>query len=226
MRALDYTPGGDVDVLSSVAAPDKSNIEFGIGTSQGIMTLDKRSNLTWLSREQCGHKKDVFAVEFLSHEPDVIMSGGRNSFMYLTDLRVPSFGQQPDFIKHGSSITHIKQVDTHRIIVAGLKSNLCQYDLRFRKGPERTQSILQYPAYQNSARMSIGFDVDTESGIVAAAQEFDASHPLIQLFSLHGGHTLPSCFNLGEDAIAAAASGAVVPWLRFVSDVEGKMKSL
>lgn len=138
------------------------------------------------------HCRDVFAIEFLSEVPSVLMSGGRSGILNVTDLRVPDFGSQADVIKHQSSITHIKQLDTHRIIVAGLESTLCQYDLRFRKGPKRTQSVLQYPDYQNTASVRIGFDVDVESGIVAAAQEHDISHPPIQLFSLHGGHLLQS----------------------------------
>lgn len=123
-----------------------------------------------------GRGRGVFALEFMSNEPSVLMSGGRNGFLSITDLRVPHFGQQPDEIKHQSSITHIKQFDTHRIIVAGLKSSLCQYDLRFCKGPERTRSILQYPEYQNTASIRIGFDIDVESGVVAAAQEHDGAY--------------------------------------------------
>jgi hypothetical protein len=198
---------------------------FDSGTSAGIITIDKQNvNAYFLNRDQfpAGHGKDVFALEFLSEVPSVLMSGGRNGILNMTDLRVPNFGAQADVIKHQSSITHIRQLDTHRIIVAGLKSTLCQYDLRFRKGPTRTQSVLQYPEYQNTAYIRIGFDVDVESGVVAAAQQHDISHPPIQLFSLHGGYPLQSnvCgFNPTLDH-------NVVPCLRFVRDVENRMKSL
>jgi hypothetical protein len=186
-----------------------------------------------------GYSGDVFALEFLSNDPSVLISGGRSGILNITDLRVHDFGQQADTIKHQSSITHIKQLDNHRIIVAGLKSSLCQYDLRFRKGPKRTQSILQYPDYQNTASIRIGFDVDPESGIVAAAQEHDISHSPVQLFSLHGGHALQSVVSgIGRERpdhwppksvyprYRPIESTEVVPCVRFVRDVEGKMKSL
>lgn len=207
------------------------------------MTIDKQNvDAHFLNRKLFppDHARDVFALEFMSNEPSVLMSGGRNGILNITDLRVPDFGQQPDMIKHQSSITHIKQLDTHRIIVAGLKSSLCQYDLRFRKGPKRTRSILQYPKYQNTASIRIGFDVDVESGVVAAAQEHDVSHPPLQLFSLHGGHTLPSSLSLiGKEKAdyhtwpplysptqSLIEPSSVIPCIKFVRDVEGRMKSL
>ena len=209
------------------------------------MRVEKHSlSACFLSRNLFppNHGKDVFALEFLSHEPHVFMSGGRSGILNITDLRVPESGQQADMIKHQSSITHIKQLDDHRIIVAGLESNLCQYDLRFRKGPNRTQSILQYPEYQNTATIRIGFDIDLESGVVAAAQEHDMSHPPVQLFSLHGGHPLKSnVSDAGRQPSASRAEGfpfispryrairdnEVVPCVQFVRDrEEGRMKSL
>ena len=183
------------------------------------------------------HSRSVFALEFLSNEPSILMSGGRNGILNVTDLRAPDYGQQPDIIRHQSSITHIRQLDTHRIVVAGLKSSLCQYDLRYRKGPQRTQSILQYPEYHNTARVQIGFDVDLESGIIAAAQEHDVLHSPVQLFSLLGGQSLNSdVANAGgESALRnydfnrtnqAIEDFQVVPCVRFIRDVGNRMKSL
>ncbi len=196
------------------------------------MTIDKQNfDAHFLSRNLFPpeHSKDVFALEFLSNDPSILLSGGRSGILNVTDLRVPDFGQQADVIKHQSSITHIKQVNAHRIIVAGLESSLCQYDLRFRKGPKRTQAVLRYPDYQNSASIRIGFDIDLDNGVVAAAQEHDISHPHVQLFSLHGGHALRSeASRLGREGEFARISAGleVVPCVRFAQDVEGKMKSL
>jgi hypothetical protein len=155
------------------------------------------------------------------------------------------FGRNADIIIHPSTITHIKQLDINRILVAGLNSNLCQYDLRFRKtdtySPPRLQyrpkqkskrnlnptgSILAYPDYCNSASIQLGFDVDLESGIVAAAQEQDENHRPVQLFSLHGGHKLRSPyvskFRLWDEDEQAPN----VKCVRFARDIEGRMKSL
>jgi hypothetical protein len=222
--------GAEVDVQSSTAAPESSSLLFAIGTSEGIMTIDKQNiDAHFLSRKffPDGHAKDVFALEFLSNDPSVLLSGGRNGILNVTDLRVPDFGTQADFIRHPSSITHIKQLDDYRIVVAGLQSSLRQYDLRFRKTAARTQSILQYPEYHNKSTIRIGFDVDLESGVVATAQEHDVNHPPIQLFSLHGGHVLKSDPRRPTFAnLAIMRRDDIIPCVRFARDDADRLKSL
>jgi hypothetical protein len=202
--------------------------------------------MSWVSpRPVSGetHPKDIFALEFLYDNPSVLLSGGRPGLLNITDLRVPVFGRNADTISHPSSIIHIKQLDAHRILVAGLNSSLCQYDLRFRKdshsSPPRqrqtsrhnlklTRTILTYPDYWNNASIQLGFDADLELGIIAAAQEQDEHHRPVQLFSLHGGHKLRSPYvsryapGSGHDENAAVNPKCV----RFVRDIEGRMKSL
>ena len=235
-----------VDVLSSAAAPLDSSLLFAFGSSHGILTVDKRDfDTKWISPASCpasipqeNHPKDIFALEFLSDNHSVLLSGGRQGILNITDLRVPKFGLNADVITHPSSITHVKQLDTHRIIIAGLNSNLCQYDLRFRKTESAptayrsnrqgtnhnyTRPILLYPGYRNNASIQTGFDVDVESGIVAAAQEQDPYHPAVQLFSLHGGHMLKSPRVAG---VSTYDDTRPVKCLRFARDVHNKMKSL
>jgi hypothetical protein len=231
-----------VDIYSSAPAPPDSSLSFAFGSSHGILTVDKRDfDTNWISPRPVPHEahpKDIFALEFLSDNHSVLLSGGRQGILNITDLRAPKFGQNADVIRHPSSITHIKQLDTHRIIVAGLNSNLCQYDLRFRKmhytpTPSQnnrqrsiqnpTRSILQYPGYRNNASIQVGFDVDLETGIVAAAQEQDHYHPAVQLFSLHGGYILQSP---RVARLADFDDSRAVKCLRFARDIHTKMKSL
>ncbi|PMD38873.1 hypothetical protein L207DRAFT_530339 [Hyaloscypha variabilis F] len=239
-----FSRGSDVSIYSSTSALPASSLLFAFGTSQGILSLDKqRHDMNWISPQPGPgdyHPKDIFSLEFLDDNPSILLSGGRPGLLAITDLRVPVFGRNADIITHPSSITHIKQLDAHRILVAGLNSSMCQYDLRFRKEtthtplpqtrgiPSRrnrhpTRPILQYPDYFNSATIALGLDVDLESGIIAAAQEQDSDHSPVQLFSLHGGHKLYSRYvsrsGCGEDA-------ANVKCLRFARDIEGRMKSL
>lgn len=206
--------------------------------------------MTWVSpRPVSGenHPKDIFALEFLYDNTSVLLSGGRPGLLNITDLRVPVFGRNADIISHPSSITHIKQLDAHRILVAGLNSSLCQYDLRFRREDSHsspppqsrqkqnsrrnlkpTRTTLTYPDYWNNASIQLGFDVDLESGIIAAAQEQNEHHRPVQLFSLHGGHKLYSPYvsryapGSGHDEDAAVNPKCV----RFARDIEGRMKSL
>jgi len=235
----------DVSFYSSAAAPPESSLLFAFGSSHGIMTVDKRDfDAHFISPKpvpQERYPKDIFALEFLSDNHPVLLSGGRNGILDITDLRIPKFGHDADIIRHPSSITHIKQLDTHRIIVAGLNSSLCQYDLRYRKidapppsPPSRrklksfsnskaTKPILQYPGFHNTASIQLGFDVDLETGVVAAAQEHDATHPAVQLFSLHGGDELPPS---QVSKFSSLDDDENIKCLRFARDIEDKMKSL
>jgi len=246
------------DVLSSTPAPPQSSLLFAFGTSHGIITMEKEDfRPSYLGRREVLHHtlpKDVFALEFLADNHNVLLSGGRSGILNITDLRIPLFGDDPDIITHPSSITHIRQLDAHRIIVKGLNSHLCQYDLRFRKkdrlprlpnsriqsggtdNPFPTRSIVQYPEYHNSGHIQTGFDVDTETGVVVTCQERIAGthHDGVQLFSLHGGHKLNSPHLGRYSAVEESSSDeADEEWLdcnircvRFVRDSESKMKSL
>lgn len=201
--------------------------------------------MNWISPQPVSgenHPKDIFSLEFLDDNPSILLSGGRPGILNITDLRVPVFGRNGDIITHPSSITHIKQLDAHRILVAGLNSSLRQYDLRFRKeatlssawpqtfskhssrrNRHPTRYILAYPDYCNEATIQLGLDVDLESGIVAAAQEQDEHRSHVQLFSLHGGHKLCSPYLSKRRYVEDVAN---VKCLRFARDIEGRMKSL
>jgi hypothetical protein len=201
--------------------------------------------MNWISPQPVtgeNHPKDIFSLEFLNDNHNVLLSGGRPGILNITDLRVPVFGRNADIITHPSSITHIKQLDAHRVLAAGLNSSLYQYDLRFRKEETHsspwpqirqkhssrrnrlpTRYSLAYPDYYNETTIQLGFDVDLESGIVAAAQEQDEHHCPVQLFSLHGGHKLLSPFVSKARYVEDIMN---VKCLRFARDIEGRMKSL
>ncbi|KAI6716733.1 hypothetical protein JHW43_000685 [Diplocarpon mali] len=239
-----YTRGNRVSMYSSTAAPPSSSLLFAFGSSQGILAAEKKEyNTTWLTpkpSEDPTQSDDLFALAFITSTPSVLLSGGRKGLLKITDLRVPVFGLDADTIIHPSTITHVQVLDTHRIIVNGLNSSLCQYDLRFRKNDTTrsiikkkataqrnitpTRSILRYKDFQNDATVQIGFDVDLDSGIVAAGQEFDEFHTSVQLFSLHGGHKLDSP-NVSE-YLPESEVGRVVKCLRFAQDSDAGIKSL
>ncbi|KAK0127795.1 hypothetical protein ONS96_007303 [Cadophora gregata f. sp. sojae] len=237
--------GSDVCIFSSTPAPPQSNLLFAFGTSAGVLATVKNAALDTSFVTPAPAKDqpdDTFSVEFLSDNPSILLSGGRRGILSITDLRVPMVSPNPDIITHPSSITHIRQLDQHRLIVSGLNSTLCQYDLRFRKTrdlnptPQQkantksklnlhpTSPILVYPDYQNTASHQAGFDIDLEAGIVAAAQEADEFTPPVQLFSLHGGHKLESPlakrFQVKNDV------DWLVKCLRFAKDSDSGMKSL
>ncbi|RDW83196.1 hypothetical protein BP5796_04687 [Coleophoma crateriformis] len=216
--------GSDVSVYSSAAAPASSSLLFAIGTSHGVLQVDKSSqDVRWITpkfpesakmTDQVANPRDVFALEFLRNDPSVLLSGGRKGILGITDLRIPIFDARADTIQHPSSITHIRQINDHAIIVAGLNSSLCHYDLRFRKvqtpaapawrakSTRQTQvnnvlytaPILQYHDYHNPSLIPIGFDIDVESGLVAAAQQSQTGLDVgcVHLYSLRTGNLLRS----------------------------------
>lgn len=234
-----------MSLFSSTPAPSESSLLFAFGSSEGIMTVDKRNFDTYfISPKPSSHEiypKDIFALEFLSDNHSILLSGGRRGILNITDLRIPKFGADADVINHPSCITHVKQLDMHRIIIAGLNSSLCQYDLRFRKlettlpqapvsqkqfksinNVKTTRPILQYSDFQNSASIQLGFDVDTEIGVVAAAQEQDATHSAVQIFSLHGGQRL-SAPGL---SMLPFNDSRNIKCVRFARDIDQNTKSL
>ncbi|KAG4442239.1 hypothetical protein IFR05_002288 [Cadophora sp. M221] len=238
-----HTRGSDVSIFTSTAAPQASTFLFAFGTSAGVLATDRHGayNTTFVTPNPGDRRDDIFAVEFLSDSPSVLLSGGRRGILNIVDLRLPMPPLDHDTITHPSSITHIRQIDQHRLIVSGLNSSLCQYDLRFRKldrvstnpvprstrqrqNRTPTRSILKYPDYHNTASHQAGFDIDLEAGIVAAAQEADEFHPSVQLFSLHGGHKLGSPHAFGFQY--QNDMEWLVKCLRFARDTDSGMKSL
>lgn len=235
------------DVFCSAAAPTQSPLRFAFGTKSRILTLGKETRiLSTVRQSSYGSRelKDILALEF--QDQNTLLAGNRRGKLYITDLRDPRFDSTASIIHHPSTITHIQTLDAHRILVAGLNSTLSQYDLRFTKAdtsfhPQRknsrnnilqTRPILVYD-YHNSATINIGLDVDLESGLIAAAQEYSPHHSTVQLFSLHGGHQLRSPAMDKEFGPAIlrtrrAEEREMLPvrCVRFARDVEERMSSL
>jgi hypothetical protein len=192
----------DSTIFSSTTAPPQSDLIFAFGTSVGVIQTSVRNlqDRDFSISRNLNVGKDVLALEFLSETPSVLLSGNRRGILHISDLRDPT-SHPTDTVTHPSSISHIKQLDRHRIIVAGLNSTLCQYDLRFRKISHRSRGsrlksldnksatvpCLEYPDHYNTATTSLAFDVDLESRMVVAGQE-RAGGAALRWFSLHGGH--------------------------------------
>ncbi|KAB8303667.1 hypothetical protein EYC80_005061 [Monilinia laxa] len=224
------TTRGNVDILSSTPAPSHSQNMFAIGSSKGILVVDKNLDMSWIQRQSSNnafgtsrtHPRDVFSLAYLPNHKDILLSGERSGMLNIIDLRLPQFGAAAEKIQYTSCVAHIKPLDEHRILVAGCASDLSQYDRRFIKrntdrsifSTVRTASerpYLTYPGYRNNGFIGIPLDVDMELGIIAAADE----PSVITLFSLHGGQVL-SGFNFRSN----------MECIKFVPDEWGKPKSL
>ncbi|KAI1004795.1 hypothetical protein K3495_g3421 [Podosphaera aphanis] len=232
----------EVDVLCSVPAPSTSSLLFALGTTDGIMLMSSQPTINnnqtcFTVRRNSEHtrhrrKNNVLAVNFLTGNPHVLLSGCRRGILAQIDLREePQRSRKTPAIKHSSAITHLKSIGPCRVVVAGLESTLCQYDLRFNRAIDSrhavsSQPIFSYPGYHNDGTIGLGFDVDVESGLIAAAQETHAGHHPIRIFSLRDdGKHLDSPFErISMDR--RAGTNEVVKCIRFARDDDGTRTSL
>ncbi|KAI0124553.1 hypothetical protein F4776DRAFT_630198 [Hypoxylon sp. NC0597] len=185
-------------------APSTSNQICLIGTNMGVAHFNSNSQMklytspTWGSKSFVPNSfRDVFAIDYHASNPDIMFFGGRPGALFIGDLR-----QEVDrwnSVKLKNSISHIKTVSEHQVIVAGLRNTLSVFDLRYcdlsqvrgEDNPkvERTaKPVVIMPSYKNAARFDVGLDYDPDSGVIAAAHD-DGK---VALYSVRSGNRLPS----------------------------------
>ena len=176
--------------------------------------------------------KDTLAVECSKDGPSLILTGNRNGVLKIFDVRCPN--SVAAVIQHASSICHIKHVKDVVITVSGLKSTLCNYDQRFiknrplveswpevyRRHPQEcglvTEPIFTYPEHENDAWVAAGFDIDTDTGVAAAAQT--GTSTAVKIFSLKSGKLLRT---VDPTRVGHTADPMLVRAIRFVPDYMG-----
>lgn len=200
-------------VNQSTPAPASSDLLCVVGTSRGIQRIHLDETPSWVTQTQMdsppdhgvdakidypGRKhyigpQEIFSQDFQVGNHNILFAGGRQPRLWVTDLRAPSAGW--NFVKHGSSIAHVRSINPHQVLVAGLRNRMSVYDMRFIQNNkngyrERATSspILEFPDYKNEPYFNFGWDVSTELNLVASAQD----NGTIKLFSLSSGSVLPS----------------------------------
>ncbi|RYO74326.1 hypothetical protein DL766_003412 [Monosporascus sp. MC13-8B] len=187
----------DYQANSVVPAPENSNQVCAIGTNRGVVRWVADGYRVWLTPRSFPPKErnpytDIFSLDFQRVHPDILMFGGRPGKMWIGDHRQPQ--DKWDIVSASSSITHIRSVNEHQVLIAGLRDKLSVYDLRFRKNKSGDTStngalpVLTFPQYRNRAHINIGLDFDGPSGVVAAAHE-DGK---VALYSVYSGNRLRS----------------------------------
>jgi hypothetical protein len=237
-RGADIAP----TIWSATHGAQGSPFVFVIALEDGVATMDGMASLYAMISppvQPSEQRSAVLAVECLSQHPSIILAGARNGHIKFFDVRqrVREYQSDMESIKHPSAVTKIKQLNDHVIVVAGLNSTLCNYDLRFvqqrpremawldwhcayAKGPEIvgnevSNPILLYPEHRNSAHVELGFDVDLEAGIVAAAQH--DPYNTVKIFSMKTGQVLQS-LHVKDTQSLSSCDKADVKALRFVQD--------
>jgi hypothetical protein len=238
-----------------IATPASTDTAFLIGTTKGILQLDRSAqpSLSWVQapvktkrRAAKAARKEIFALDLLRSNPTrVLLAGGRCGQLCMVDLRAPD-GEWAS-LDHPSSIAHIKAIDEHHVLAAGPKNAMAVYDTRYTmRSPHSSGSragnnnstvpVLTFPEYRNASSIQIGLDVllgpGYGSGLVAAAHD-DGK---VALFSVRDGCKLPcpalDGVNLARpssvevDGPAYLQSNAVVRSLTFQTLPEDQHASL
>lgn len=153
--------------------------------------------MAWISSQSPpkGHHQngpqEIFDQDFQQGNHNVLLAGGRQPRLWITDLRTPD--AEWTSVRHASSIAHLRSVNQHQVLVAGLENSMSLYDMRFfgssetrRRRPNGAKPILEFPEYRNAAHFHTGWDVNPELNVVAAAHD-DGT---VKLFSLRSGRLL------------------------------------
>ncbi|KAG5968815.1 hypothetical protein E4U57_003990 [Claviceps arundinis] len=194
---------GEWCVHSCTPAPASSNLLSILGTSVGPLNVDRNGGITSRMSEEFSQalgsrSPEIFTQDFQQGNHNVLFSGGRQPRLWITDVRAPV--TEVMYAPHTSSINHVRSLNPHQILVAGLKNSMSLYDTRFfgkkynagssgrKRGGNGRAPLLTFPGYKNAAHVHTGWDVCAELGLVAAAHD-DGT---VKLFSLKTGRLLKS----------------------------------
>ncbi|KAI1447441.1 hypothetical protein F5Y02DRAFT_379272 [Annulohypoxylon stygium] len=205
-----YNADRYVEVLQICLTPRSTENQCLVGTDSGLMKLTKTGLFTLITPPPEQNTNiypnaklfgTMFGVDCHRTNPNVVFCGGRPGKLFIGDLR-----QQPydwNCIQLPQSISHVKAVDDNQVLVAGLRSMMSVYDVRFCDlanvnekydiswGPKRHiagNPVVTMPGYESYSRYNTGFDLDRSMGIVAAAHDDNK----VALFSVRSGRRLPS----------------------------------
>ncbi|KXH39350.1 hypothetical protein CNYM01_07720 [Colletotrichum nymphaeae SA-01] len=189
LRHISFNTGRREGVVNQTtpAPPSSSSLTCIIGTSYGLLKLTSDERIHWLGppRPRPGPAEgDFFDQTFLPSNPNVLLAGGRNRDVRLIDLRVK--WSEWDNIPVGAT-AHLRAVNPHQFLAAGPRSKMALFDLRYRKTrPNGTKPVVEFPGFLNEAHMHFGWDVDVDSGVVAAAHDDGR----LRMYSLLSGRRL------------------------------------
>ncbi|KAL1894839.1 hypothetical protein Cpir12675_003484 [Ceratocystis pirilliformis] len=217
--------------------PRNSEIAASIGGSRGVLQLTNSGQLIELygphprscSPEEAGkYPRNVFAHDFLHESPSVTVAGGGTGNLWTLDTRVKDI---VNVFSHGAGVTNLSVIGNHQVLVAGLKSRMCIYDLRYtRDSAAPASTTLQnnvssprgnsvaatphtvFPGYINNARLGMGFAVCTELGVACTATDGGK----VVLHSLGSGRQLKVPILDGVDG-----GGAPIVSMRFAELPDG-----
>ena len=181
---------------ASSARPDEARSDFALATSEGtILVAENQTTWNCSSSQSFENRhsrnaaatKEILAVDWL--DMNVVLNGTREGTVFLWDVRTQGPEGTSLRLQHPSAINHVRKVNENAIIVAGIRDQLCTYDLRFLpKHPDAgpTRPYVTFPAYENKALNGLALGFDMCRGVVAAASD----KRRVELFDVKSGREL------------------------------------
>ncbi|WJG34524.1 uncharacterized protein FOBCDRAFT_235825 [Fusarium oxysporum Fo47] len=187
--AVPHEGRGEWMVHNSTPAPPSSDLICVASSNRGLLKMHSEGSVSVVAPTAAQNgiqlPQETFAQDFQEGNHNVVLTGGRQPRLWITDLRAPE--PQWSFANHASSISHIKSVNPHQVLASGLRSSMALYDVRYLSSePRGTKPLLYFHGHRNEAHFHIGWDVSPELNVVAAAQD----NGTVKLFSLRSGRQL------------------------------------
>ncbi|KAH7153063.1 hypothetical protein EDB81DRAFT_868266 [Dactylonectria macrodidyma] len=206
-------------VHASTPAPASSDLICVVGTNRGVLKVQSNGNMSLMAAYNSLNRlelpQEIFAQDFQVGNHNILLAGGRQPRLWMTDLRAPD--TQWSFSKHASAISHIRSVNPNQVLVAGLQNSMALYDVRFlHRRRDGARPLLEFPGHGNEAHFHVGWDVDARLGVVAAGQD----NGTVRLFSLRSGR------RLRNPATEALRSGSPYKALMFQTMPRERLPSL
>lgn len=180
--------------------------QFAIGYDDEIEVISEINGQWLTTSRKMAQNSPALSLNYI--DPYVILSGHRNGSIRLWDLRVNQ--QIKRFRREDLPVDGVKRVDSNRLIAHFHGGDAALYDLRvteFDVKYRRKQSLQRGPILKynidNSSQWPLGFDVNLEVGVVAAAEEGGA----VKLFDLGNGG------NIGDLRSRTNRNARCLEWL-------------
>ncbi|KAK4167400.1 WD repeat-containing protein 21 [Cladorrhinum sp. PSN259] len=215
-----FIPNADIHVCEISPSSTRTSVGAIFGTNRGVFYYESR-DIFRLAHYQNPKRNpaqyrppfhgDILSLDYFRQDPadNTILAGTRSGHICLIDRRTTPREWESTIFKHKSSVARLKSLPNspHEVLVAGPRSAMAIYDLRFlqsRKNRERPlpqnhsrwdqtcAPIVTFPEYRNEAHIYAGLDVLTEPGygcgVVAAAHD----NCTVGVYSLRDGSRLPA----------------------------------
>ena len=178
------THPGQISIWAAAAKNDPGITDFALATNNGIVLVEESGPLSSNRRGSTYQPSDTIAVDW--EDPNVVLSGCRNGHVRLWDTR--SNGTSMRMV-HPSAAAHVRRLNEHIIVVAGLMHQLSTYDLRFpayRPLAALTTPYTTFPTYRNWTNILPSLGLDVYDSLIAVG----SSDSTIQIFDHQSGEEL------------------------------------